>query len=493
MNIDVNPLYEPIFTSKARYFHLWGGRSRGGSHFATDYFLWKLTQPTYFRGAMLRATMAEITQSLWIALQKRIQTACDNGDIEEKDVKINLSEHTVTYLPTKNQIICKGFRKTVSSSGANLKGLEGITHAIVEEAEDVFQDDFMELDATFRTTEVKDIQVFVLFNPPGKNHWLIKTYYDLVPANLIDQDNKPVKGWYVALQKNIPELLSIHSTYLDNSLNVNEGTKRLYRAYGDKKSHLYNFDYYYRSVCGLVSEGKKGRIFTTVKSISRYNYDQLPFEEFCGLDFGFNDPTAMGAFKYHDGKLYGRKIIYENGLVNNELAAEMRNKGIKRTTYVYADSAEPKTIVTLQRYGFNIIPAIKGPDSIDFGYRELLNVQIYLVDDDENKEPWNEIEEHIWAMDKDKNPTDVPEDSHNHFIDAMRYAYTMHVSRRGKVESTRADELHIDSIRGGEKISKEELLNSLDLERQESISPLDDEDEDDFYESMGQGYDKRER
>ena len=480
MNIEVNPLYAPIFTSKCRYFHLWGGRSRGASHFATDYFLWKMTQPGYFRGAMLRATMAEITQSLWVALQKRIKTAVDNGDLLEKDIKINLSEHTVTYLPTKNQIICKGFRKTVSSSGANLKGLEGITHAIVEEAEDVFQDDFLELDATFRTTEVENIQVFVLFNPPGKNHWLMKTYYDLISV-------KKYPGWYSATQKDIPELLSIHSNFTDNSININEATKRLYKSLGNPASPLYNPDYYFRSVLGLVSEGKKGRIFTKVKTISRDLYDRLPYEKFCGLDFGFsNDPAAVCELKYHNGKLYARKLIYEKGLDNDELAKEMKSKGIERTTKVYADSAEPKSISTLNKYGLMVIGAIKGPDSIEYGYRELFNLDIYIVDDKENRDFWNEIEEHCWAMDKDKNPTDKPEDRWNHLIDAMRYAVTMHVSRKGGgVRSTRAEDA--TSNNGSARMKRDELLDSIGSEIRDLLKPIDEDDIEEYYRDLGYG------
>lgn len=476
MNIDVNPLYVPIFTSKCRYFHLWGGRSRGASHFATDYFLWKMTQPQYFRGAMLRATMTEITQSLWVALQKRIKTAIENKDLIERDVKININEHVVTYIPTGNQIICKGFRKTTSASGANLKGLEGITHAIVEEAEDVFAEDFDELDATFRTTEVKNIQIFVLFNPPGKNHWLIQRYYELIPI-------PKIKGWYSATQKNgtEDELLAIHSNYTDNSINVNESTKRLYKNKGNKNSPLYDPDYYYRSVLGLISEGKKGRIFLKVKKISREEYDSLHYEEFGGLDFGFSsDPAAGSIHKHHNGKLYSRQVVYERGLENEQLAKKLKLGGITRNIRTYADSSEPKSISTLNRYDLLIIGAIKGPGTIEWGYRELLSVEWYICED--SLDFWKEIEEHRWAMDAEKNPTDVPEDDWNHLIDSSRYAYTMNVSRKnlGSVNSETGDE---------EKRTKNQrLLDSINEERIDESTPLEDEDEEEYYKSLGYGY-----
>lgn len=447
MNIDINPLYAPVFTTQARYIMLWGGRSRGASHFATDYFLWQLTRPKYFRGAMLRATMAQITQSLWIALNKRIKTAVDAGYIHINDLKINGSSHTVTYKPNGNQIICKGFRKTTTAAGADLKGLEGITHAIVEEAEDVYEADFNELDSTFRTTEVKNIQIFVLFNPPSKNHWLMTNHFDLVSL-------KKCPGWYKAIQKpDFPELLSIHSTYMDNLINVNEGTKRLYRNFGDPQHPKYNPDYYHRSVLGLVSEGRKGRIFTNVKRIRRELYDQLPYAEFLGLDFGSTSPTALTGNKFHNGKLYSRQIIYREGLTVGELVAEMKRCKVSSDIKIYADPAEPNSIKAMQKYGFNVLPALKGADSIEYGYRELLSVSWYITDDSTSF--WKEAEEHIWELDAEKNPTDTPEDANNHAIDATRYAYTMHVARKG-------GKAGINTETGEESKGGRRLIDSLD-------------------------------
>lgn len=483
MDIEVNPLYEPVFTSFCRYFFLWGGRGRGASHFATDYFLFRLTQDKYFRGVMLRATMAQIKKSLWVALLKRIKVAQDKGYILEEDLRINLSEHTVTYIPTGNVILCHGFRKTTTAAAADLKGLEGVTHAIVEEAEDVYEQDFRELSSSLRTTEVKNIQILVLFNPPGKNHWLIKTYFNLISCTEPDY-----LGWYRAEQKEgTDELLSIHSTYEDNIDNLNDGNIREYQNYGNKNHHSYNKDYYCRSVLGLISEGKMGRIFVKVRRISRALYDELPYEEFDGLDFGFNAPTAVSGNKYHNGRLYSRQIIYEAELLNHELAKELKRKNVTRDIKIYADPAEPQSIRTLQRYGLNVLPAIKGADSIEYGYRELLNVTWYVTDDSDDF--WEELEEHTWSLDGDKKPTDMPEDDHNHLIDATRYAFTMHVARKGGgsgVSSERAD----DSDIGGRRTSQAQLLDSISNERKAIERGLDADDVVDFYEDLyGEGLD----
>lgn len=482
MQIEINPLYEPIFTTKHRYYHIWGGRGRGGSHFATDYFLFKITQPDYFRGVMLRSTMTLIITSLWQAFMLRLDKAVEGGFIDMEDVEINLARHTVTYLPTGNTIICKGFRKTTSSSRADMKGLEGCTHAIVEEAEDVFEDDFRELSTSLRTDMVENIQILVLFNPPGKNHWLIKRYYDLNPS-------KKYPGWYNAKQKRgTDELLSIHSTYLNNYDNLNATSIRELEAFGDKSHHSYDYDYYCRSVLGLVSEGKYGRIFLKVKRIRRELYDELPYEEFCGLDFGFNAPTTVSGNKYHNGCLYSRQIVFERGLENNDLAKELKKPvaGLRRDTKIYADSAEPQSIKTLRRYGLNVYPTIKGADSIEYGYRELLAVTWYICDDSDDF--WEEIEEHIWSLDADKRPTDQPENDHNHLIDATRYAYTMHVSRRGAGNSVNSETGDLGG--GGRRESNARLLDALSREIRGEEEATPEEIADDFYtELYGSDYD----
>lgn len=481
MQIDINPLYEPIFTSKCRYFFCWGGRGRGASHTATNYFLFKITQPAYFRGVMLRSTMTLIITSLWQALLLRLNTAVELGYIDMDDVEINLARHTITYLPTGNTIICKGFRKTTSSSKADMKGLEGCTHAIVEEAEDVFESDFRELSTSLRTNMVDNIQILVLFNPPGKNHWLIKIYFDLNPS-------KKYPGWFNATQKRgTDELLAIHSTYLDNYTNMNATSIKELEDFGNPQHHTYDPDYYCRSVLGLVSEGKFGRIFLKVKLIRRELYDELPYEEFAGVDFGFNAPTTVSANKHHKGNLYSRQVVHRRGMDDVELAQAIKKSDLRKEAKVYADSAQPQSIRTLQRHGVNALSSIKGADSIEYGYRELLAVNWYICDD--SPDFWEEIEEHIWSLDADKKPTDVPEDSHNHLIDATRYAYTMHVSRRGNgggvsSETGRAEE-------GGRRESNARLLDAVTREMKQEEDTTMEEATDDFYRELyGEDYER---
>lgn len=422
MEVTINPLYEPLYdpACNCRYFHLWGGRGRGGSHVATDYFLFRMTMPGYFRGGMFRATFNSVKSGLWVALKLRITKAADEGHIKIKDFAFNDADLRVTYIPTGNSVICKGFRSSTLAEKAKMKGIEGLSHAIIDEAEDVNEDEVDQLDDTMRTTEVEKIQLIFLFNPPGKNHWLMKRFYNLIPSDY--------EGWYKAVKKPNPALCSIHSTFRDNVDNLNRSTIEKNLAYGNPSSPYYNLEKYCRDVLGLVSEGAKGRIYTKCLPISVQDFNNLPYPSFYGLDFGFsNDPLAMVHCKLHNNNLYVHELIYATGLTNEETAREAKRKDVRNN--IFADSSEPKSITELRKQGLSVIGAIKGPDSIRAGIKDLQAYTWHITDISKNV--WQEVEDYHWELDANKEPTDQPIDENNHAMDAIRYAVTNYRRREG--------------------------------------------------------------
>jgi len=433
LQFEFNVLFKPVFTTRARYIDNWGGRARGGSHFGTDYFLFLITKPDYFRGCFLRAIFGDIRGSLWQDFKDRVEKQVEAGRLKMKDFAFNESLMSVKYKPTGNAIISKGFKKSSGSQSAKLKSLAGMTHVLIEECEEVSEEDFNKLDDSLRTDKVDNIQIIRLFNPPSKNHWLIKRNYNLIPPGIKGHDGKPLQGWYKAVPKDIPELLSIHSTYLDNIDNLNQSTINKYRSYGDKNSPGYNEDFYYRDVEGLISEGKKGRIFTKCYPISYDTFRSLPYPAFYGLDFGYSsDPVALVELKYHNGRLFRHQLIYTPGLTDDDLAIKMRQVGVEKKKRIYADSAEPKSIATLRRKGYMVIPSVKGPDSILNGIKLLQSMDIYTTES--SQDLITEAEEYSWALDDLKNPTDEPVDDHNHGWDATRYAVMMHIHKSGALK-----------------------------------------------------------
>lgn len=417
-----NYLYEPVFTTKARYILLWGGRARGGSHFATDYFLFLMSQPEYFRGVIMRSIYGDIRGSLWQDWKDRLE----NSDFEAREFDIQDSRMSAMHKRTANSFLSKGFKKSSGSQSAKLKSLAGVTHIIIEEAEEVDEDDFNKLDDSIRTNKIENIQIILLFNPPSKNHWLMKRFFNLVESD--------VDGYYNALPKYNPDVLAIHSAYQDNIFNLNEKTIKKYEAYGDINSQFYNSERYFIDVKGLVPEGARGRIHRHFKPITKDFFYSLPYPSFYGLDFGYSDdPVALIELKFHNGRLFWHRIIYEPGLTNPMLAAKMTMLGVSRKLPIYADNAEPKSIRELRDMGFNVFPADKGPDSVLFGIKQIESVNNYATE--ESTEVWYELEEYKWALDRNREPTDKPIDKNDHAMNAGRYGFVTHLQlkRKGRI------------------------------------------------------------
>src|SRR5690606_984052 len=78
----------------------------------------------------------------------------------------------------QNSINAVGFKKSSSDQKAKLKSLASYNCVIIEEADEIPEEDFMQLDDSLRTTK-GDITIILLLNPPTKNHWIIKRWMKL--------------------------------------------------------------------------------------------------------------------------------------------------------------------------------------------------------------------------------------------------------------------------------------------------------------------------
>lgn len=139
-----------------------------------------------------------------------------------------------------------------------------------------------------------------------------------------------------------------------------------------------------------------------------------------GLDFGFtNDPTAVVEVFMQDGELWVRELIYERELTNNDIAAKLKRFLVPTTDPLIADSAEPKSIEEIRRLGYGVLPAAKGPDSIQASIDILKRYKINITRSSVNLR--KELNSYKWAVDKKGNSTNEPVGYDNHAIDALRY------------------------------------------------------------------------
>ncbi|HVS93987.1 MAG TPA: terminase large subunit [Mucilaginibacter sp.] len=139
-----------------------------------------------------------------------------------------------------------------------------------------------------------------------------------------------------------------------------------------------------------------------------------------GLDFGFtNDETGCVAVYRQDGELWIEELFYLTGLTNPDISRKLSDAGLSKRTEIIADSAEPKSIEELRRMGWRMVPAKKGPDSVQVSIDILKRYKLNITRNSMNLR--NEIGRYKWKTDRSGRVLNEPADSWNHLIDPLRY------------------------------------------------------------------------
>ena len=247
------------------------------------------------------------------------------------------------------------------------------------EANELTWEDFFQL--LVRTTD----KIWLDYNPSDSFHWI----YD----KLLVRD----------------DVTYIQSTYKDNPF--------LEQTIVDEIERLQGTDDDYWRIYGL---GERGLSRATVFQFNVVDDPKGQLVSF-GLDFGFtNDPTSLVQV-YKDGDdLYIHEMMYHTQLTNSDISEKFAELGLTRYDEIWADSAEPKSIEELHRFGWNIKPTAKGADSIMAGIDILKRHKIYVTKGSDNT--IREFQNYKWQEDKNGNLLNKPIDKFNHAIDAVRYA-----------------------------------------------------------------------
>lgn len=398
MKQKVNEIYKPLFVSNKRYIILMGGRGAGRSTVASQYANAKLVAPEYFRCAIMRYVLGDIRNSIY----REITDRADENKITES---LHINDSTMTIEYGSNSINAVGFKKSSGDQKAKLKSLANYSTVIIEEADEIPEADFMQLDDSLRTLK-GDIKIILLLNPPSKDHWIIKRWFNLI--------NSEQEGFYLPrLKDNIKDTTFIWTSYKDNKVNLAHATIVNYEYYRvSKPSHYWNM------VRGLVPEVVRGKIYKGWQEV-----DIIPFEAQLlrrGLDFGYsNDPTAIIDIYYYNGGYIIDEQLYKRGMFNSDILNFV--KAIKRPeTLIIADSAEPKSIDELTNGHLVVLPAIKGPGSITSGISFVQAQKISYTRRSVNLK--HEYDNYAWFEDKDGKVLNEPKPGDDHLMDALRYA-----------------------------------------------------------------------
>lgn len=169
---------------------------------------------------------------------------------------------------------------------------------------------------------------------------------------------------------------------------------------------------YARGLTGRI----QGVIYNNIEVV-----DKMPEtykSRWLGLDFGFNDPTALVEVRLSEGKLWLDEVIYRQHMTNPEIYNVIKSNGLT-DMQVVADSAEPKSIEELRRLGTRIEPARKGADSVRVGIATLQRYTLCVTRRSANIR--KELSNYKWKVDGSGAITNEPCDMFNHSLDAVRY------------------------------------------------------------------------
>lgn len=376
------PVYWPYVRDYTTRFNVYyGGAGSGKSHFVMQKVLLKCLQ--YKRKLLVvRKVGNTLKDSVWAMCLKLLY------QMPAVIKSINKSEYTIELI-NGTIILFKGF-----DDPEKIKSIEGITDIVVEEASELTEDDFDQLDLRLRADSGM-LQIHLMFNPVSKANWVYKRFFE----NGTPEDT-----------------VIIHTTYKDNPYLPKEYTDSLLRL--EKTNPAY---YKIYAIGDFATLDKLVFPVKTVRLVSEDEVKDLLF--WIGMDFGYtNDPTAI-TWGYCDNanhRLYITGEYDKKGMTNDVIAKVIVDLGFSKERVV-ADSAEPKSIAELRRLGINrIMAAVKGPDSVKNGIDRIQRYDIII--DERCTNTIEEFDNYTWKKDKKTGEyINEPVDLFNHHIDSIRY------------------------------------------------------------------------
>lgn len=276
---------------------------------------------------------------------------------------------------------------------------------------------FEELDQFAGPEEIRKIEqsairggnlawIFKSFNPPKTmNNWANK--YVLEP-----KENRIVHS----------------STYLDVP------KKWLGQPFIDEAEHLkeVNPNAYEHEYMGIAN-GNGGNVFEYLEIRDITDEEIVRMDRiFAGVDYGWYPDAFCYLRTYYDSareKIYLIDELYVNKWSNSKTAAWIKKKGYDDYTMI-CDSAEPKSVNDFRDAGLPARGAIKGPGSIEYGFK-FLQTKTIVIDPKRTPNAYKEITEYEYDRDKEGNVISGYPDGNDHAISALRYAYEPLFNRRG--------------------------------------------------------------
>jgi phage terminase large subunit len=378
-----NKVYRPYYLNDSRFLLLIGGAGSGKSVFASQKVLYRTIAQLKHRYIVLRKVASTLKDSVF----NRIQGEIYSWGLEDL-FHITKNPMEIIYKPNGNEILFKGL-----DIPEKIKSIEKPTSVWCEELTEFTELDIIQLNLRLRGNLPNYKQIMGSFNPISVTHWIKRFFFDN-----IREDTSVLK-----------------TTYRDNAW-LNKEDARVLEDLVNQDPNLHRI--YALGEWGVL----KGLIYNNWDIVDDLpeSYDKATI----GIDFGFNNPTAVILCLEKDQEVYEKELLYRSGMTNTDLISflkEIKKDGIiNENMKIVADCAEPDRIEEIERAGFWIEKSKKGPGSVKKRIDVVKSKKTHITKDSVNLK--KEKQSYSWKEDKDGNTKDEPVKFMDHLMDAEGYA-----------------------------------------------------------------------
>ena len=395
------PIHQDIKAGRHTHYKLYGGRGSTKSSFVSIEIILGMMEDPQANAAVFRRVGATLQESCY----EQLLWAIDALGVSHL-WHPSLSPLRITYIPTGQRGIFRGCDDPNKAKSIKLR--RGYFKYIWYEERAEFDGD--EDERKINQSLMRGGPRFVAFytwNPPKQlQSW-------------VNQD---------VLQER-PDTLCNHSTYLTVP---REWLGEQFFAEAEelkvRKPMAYRHEYLGEAT------GTGGKVFDNVVVRRITDEEVARFDRIRqGLDFGFAaDPLAFERMHYNRShrKLYIFGEVYAVALKTREACRRIK-KLDPENHYTTADSAEPRSIDSFNEEGLRLVPAKKGPGSVDHGIRWLSeDLDEIIIDPVRCPNAMREFTSYELEQDRNGNFKGSYPDKNNHSIDAVRYGMEGDMTRR---------------------------------------------------------------
>lgn len=167
LDVQINEIYYPLLFNEDRYLVLLGGAGSGKSVFSAQKILARCLSEEGHIFLAIRKVSDTLKDSVFKLFTKLLSEQNLLSVVE-----INKTDKTIKFT-NGNEILMKGL-----DDPEKIKSIAGISGIWIEEATELKEEDFDQLDLRLRGITKNYKQIILSFNPIDERHWLKKRFFD---------------------------------------------------------------------------------------------------------------------------------------------------------------------------------------------------------------------------------------------------------------------------------------------------------------------------